>query len=304
MNPLFCFVAAFFLSAGACLILAKIAPRIGLMDAPNQPRKSHPRPVPLAGGIAIWLSITVMFLLVRQQIQWPIWVGITAMGIVGLVDDWIDLSVLTKLFCQILAAILLWYFGIRVTLFVRSQIMSLLFTVAWFVWVTNAFNYMDNSNELCAGVGGITLGGIAAIHLVSGDNHMEMHSLIAVGSIGGFLFWNFPKGLIFLGDNGSLFIGASVATLMMQTTFVHVAQEQPPWAVSAAFLLILVPLIDFVQVTVGRLRRGQPIWQADNHHLAHLLIRKGHTPARAVLILWLAPGVCVMSAVLIERWSL
>lgn len=270
------------------------------MDHPNQLRKVHSHPIPLVGGLAIWSSITVSLWISHQPFS-LLWLSVTAMGIVGLIDDWVELSALPKFFFQILVAVFLWYFGSRITLFVPSKLASLIFTIVWFVWVVNAFNYIDNSNGLCGGIGAITLGGLAIVHFLLGDknSHLGFFEWIGFGSILGFLCWNFPKARIFLGDSGSHFIGAVVAVLMMQTTFVRIAQGQSPWVILTVPFFILVPFIDFVQVTIGRFRRGQPIWQGDANHLSHILMRAGWSSTQAILILWLIAMVGIVSAIVV-----
>jgi UDP-GlcNAc:undecaprenyl-phosphate/decaprenyl-phosphate GlcNAc-1-phosphate transferase len=301
------FGIAFLVSFLACPLLAKVAPYLGLMDAPNQPRKNHPRPIPRVGGIAIALAIIVTLACLQMEVSWPLWLGILGMTLAGLGDDLLELSALPKFILQILFGVLLWYFGTRVTLFIPSTLVSLVLTVGWFVWVVNALNYMDNSNGLCAGVGVIILSGIAFIHLKFGNlasSQVGISTLMIVGALVGFLFWNFPKGRVFLGDHGSHLVGAAIAALIMQTTFVHANLGESPWAILSVPFLVLIPVIDFVQVTVGRWRRGQPIWQADTNHLAHLLVRRGWTSSQAVMILWLATGVSVCLGILVWRLSL
>ena len=288
------FALSFFLTFLAAWILARLAPRLGLMDIPDTGRKQHGRPIPVVGGLAIWTGMTATYALTGDSFPWPLWVALTGMGLVGLVDDWIELTAFPKLILQILVALFLWFSGTRITLFIPSHSISLLLTLLWFVWVANAMNYMDNSNGLCAGVGAITLAGIALFLCMSGDavaQHLSHTSFVVVGALAGFLLWNFPRGRIFLGDCGSHLIGAAIAVFLMQTTFTHVSQGQSPWTILAAPLFVIVPLVDFIQVTIDRWRRGQPIWHGDARHLSHRLVAWGLPSSLAVLVLWTATAL-------------
>lgn len=302
---LIAFFSALVVSMALCPLAIRLAPRLRLMDAPDQPRKSQPQPVARTGGVAIWLGVTIALLLTPPPFPWPFWMSITAMMLVGLVDDRFRLGAFVKLALQLLVALLLWTMGSRVTLFISWPGASLILTFIWFVGMVNAMNYMDNMNGLCAGTGLVIVTALGAVHatFLSGDlPDVGLESAAVAGALLGFLPWNFPKGRLFLGDSGSHLVGAAVAVLIMETTFVHATRNESPRALLAAPLLVLVPLLDFIQVTIGRLRRGQPIWKGDAHHLSHLLVRAGFNPPVAVMILWLCTVLSVAAAIV--GWQL
>lgn len=298
---------AFLVALVACPLLAKFAPKMGLMDAPNHPRKTQKTSIPRVGGLAVALGIVAGLLLSKSHIEWPFWIGIFGMGLVGLFDDWWELKAWSKFLTQMGMAVFLWAYGIRITLFIPSAAVSLIFTILWFVWVVNAINYMDNSNGLCGGIGVITLGGLAGLNFLIGTPkslQLGGDALLVLAALVGFLFWNFPQGKVFLGDHGSHFVGAAIAAAIMQTTFVDRAHGAEPWGILAVPFFVLIPLIDFFQVSIGRWKRGVPIWQADQNHLAHLLAKSGkRNSAQAVLILWAATILSVICGILIWNFS-
>lgn len=285
-------------------ILRQWAPSLQLMDHPDSDRKRHKHPVPLVGGLAIWIGVTIAYLLIPKPFPWSLWIAMTGMGFVGLADDLFELPVFPKLTLQILVALFLWIFGTRVTLFIPFPLASLLLTLLWFVWVVNALNYMDNIDGLCAGTGAITLTGLTLFLANTGDLDTRLlttHALTVIGALCGFLPWNFSKHRIFLGDCGSHLIGGALAFFLMQTTFTHVSRGESPCSIFVALFFVFVPLVDFVQVTFDRWRRGQPIWRGDARHLSHRLIAWGLPPSLAVFALWTATAVAITVGLLLWR---
>lgn len=327
MKVLIPFLAAFALSLVFGLVLAKIAPRIGLMDTPDRPRKIHPRPVPLVGGLAIWLAVTMGMATISSVaapdhwvqsslVAWRVWLLVSLFGLVGLLDDWLELSPFKKLTLQVMA-VLLWLLSF-LTIASRYESLAgwlsltecfrLLAFIMWILLIANAVNYLDNINGLCAGTALIGVVGIGFVMRWELPGSDSVALLILAGAISGFLILNFPKGRVFLGDCGSLLLGALLAVLPVMASFEetgpwgYIADPWGPvsrWLALAAFSAL--PLVDFIQVTAGRLRRSQPIWRGDTNHLSHLLVRRGFTPVQAVLLLWLANGVIVNLVVVWAR---
>jgi UDP-GlcNAc:undecaprenyl-phosphate GlcNAc-1-phosphate transferase len=294
MRLLILLLTSFTLSLIFGLALAKIAPRIGLMDAPDRPRKIHPRPVPLVGGLAIWLAVMVTIFAPDQPEEiWTPWYYLSLMGVVGLVDDWLDLSAWVKLLAQTGVALLILGIGFKEAglVWVLPNA-GLILCVLWLVFVTNIVNYTDNCNGLCGGLGVIILAGFACVFW--GDEPWYL-LLLVIAATGGFLVLNFPRGRIFLGDAGSHLLGILIAWLSLMVLL----KSNSLTGLLCTLLFIAVPLVDFLQVSIGRMRRGQPIWEGDTCHLSHLLVRRGYTPVKAVVILWVAATVGVAVVVVL-----
>jgi len=286
--------------------------RVGLVDDPG-PRKNHEQSMPLAGGLAILtgllvpltalailLQLKVMPGEVAEKIRYgvthragqlgAILAGAIGMCVLGWLDDRHELRAAPKFAGQLVVAALVAAAGIRITLFVPSLAFSYLITILWLVIVTNAFNFMDNMNGLCAGLALIAsslLGLTSALH---GHYLVAAISFLVSGAVLGFLPYNFPRASVFLGDSGSHLVGYLLAVLAILPHF-YTRKNPHPWAVLSPLLILAVPLADLVWVVGLRWRLGQPFYVGDNNHLSHRLVRRGLNPTTVVVLIWLLAAV-------------
>lgn len=289
--------------------------RVGLLDDPGE-RKIHTTPIPLAGGLAVLTGLClpplvaagVLFLLpaghdggLLGQLAQPLAHGFRrraveltailggAFGMValGLLDDKFELRPRTKFAGQLLIALGVAAAGARVTVFVPSPVFSYAVTVLWILTVTNALNFMDNMNGLCAGIGALGALAFAGVAIVAGQYLVAMMALLAGGALLGFLPYNFPRASVFLGDAGSHLVGYLLAVLGILPHF-YTALHPRRLAVLTPLLVLAVPLIDLLWVVAFRWRKGKPFYVGDTNHLSHQLVRRGWSKPAAVLLLWLA----------------
>ena len=279
----------------------------GWVDDPGA-RKIHDAPIPLAGGLAILTGLLVPLLIVGAilHFQWlegaaadrllyglreragqlaAILGGAVGMTLLGWLDDKVELRPAWKFAGQCLIAAAVAISGVRVTLFVADPAFSYAVTILWILTVTNAFNFLDNMNGLCAGLGVIAaaqFGWIAA-----GHGHYLVASLafLVAGAVLGFLPFNFPRASAFLGDAGSHLIGFLLAVLAILPHY-YSAKHPRALAVLSPLLILAVPLVDLVWVVLLRWRAGKPFYVGDTNHLSHRLIRHGWSRTRAVAIIW------------------
>lgn len=211
--------------------------------------------------------------------------GALAMVLLGWWDDKHELSAGLKFGGQLLIAALVAAAGIRITLFVESLFFSYAITILWILTVTNAFNFMDNMNGLCAGLGVIgswCFGWSSALH---GQYLVALIALLTCGALLGFLPYNFPKATVFLGDAGSHLVGYLLAVLAILPHF-YSTENPNAWAVLSPLLILAVPLADLVWVVILRWRSGRPVYIGDTNHLSHRLVRRGWSRPGAVLLIW------------------
>jgi len=178
----------------------------------------------------------------------------------------------------------------RITLFIHSDIFSYAITILWILTVINAFNFMDNMNGLCAGLGAIGATLFAIIAAANGEYLVATIGFLMCGALIGFLPWNFPNARAFLGDAGSHLVGYLLAVMAILPHF-YTRLNPHPLAVLAPLLVLAVPLLDLAQVSGFRTLRRKPFWVGDTNHLSHRLVRAGLSRTRAVLVLWLAAVV-------------
>jgi UDP-GlcNAc:undecaprenyl-phosphate GlcNAc-1-phosphate transferase len=178
--------------------------------------------------------------------------------------------------------------------------MDALLTAIWIVGLTNAFNLLDNMDGLAGGIALIAAIYLAFLFYQQGDTQHAIMSLALAGALAGFLLHNFYPAAIFMGDAGSLFIGAALSLLT-----VH-AQGQASNIFSLIAIptcILLVPILDTALVTLTRLLRGQPISQGGRDHASHRLVTLGLSEPQAVLLLYLMATIAGASAVLIKGLS-
>ena len=321
--PLNAYLAAF---AGAFLTTLVTMPlwrkwclRTGLVDDPGH-RKIHQTPTPLAGGLAVLtglliplIAATLLLMFTSDRIEGAallahgfhrralqlsaILAGAVAIVVVGWLDDKHELSPLPKFVGQALIAGLVASAEVRVTLFVPSLVFSYAITVLWILTVINAFNFMDNMNGLCAGLGAVGAGLFAAIAALNGQYLVASAGFLMFGSLIGFLPYNFPNARAFLGDAGSHLVGYLLAVLAILPHF-YTRTQPRTWAVVSPLLILAIPLADLVRVVWLRWRMGKPFYVGDTNHLSHWLVRNGLSRTQAVLLIWLAAIIVGAAALL------
>lgn len=286
--------------------------RTGLVDDPGH-RKIHAAPIPLAGGLAVLtgflLPLTAAALLLhfggdqlasgatllygfsRRGLQvLAILFGAVAVTWLGWLDDKHELRPLPKFAGQLLVAALLCATDVRITLFVPNPVFSYAITMLWLVTVINAFNFMDNMNGLCAGLGVIGAWHFATLAAADGQYLVALLALLACGALLGFLPHNFPNARAFLGDAGSHLTGYLLAVLAILPHF-YTPLNPRPLAVLTPLLVLAVPLLDLAWVVLLRWRMGQPFYIGDTNHLSHRLVRAGCSRTVAVLLIWLMAAI-------------
>ena len=280
-----------------------------LVDDPGQ-RKIHDAPVPLAGGLAVLtgmllplaagaifiqlgVSLTSQTHLMAHGLNrragelGVIAFGAMVMVALGWLDDKQELKPLPKFIGQLLIAVLVAVACKRITLFVHSVPFSYAITILWVLTVVNAFNFMDNMNGLCAGLGAIGAWQFAVIAAAEGEYLVATIAFLMCGALAGFLPWNFPNARAFLGDAGSHLVGYLLAVMAILPHF-YTKQNPRPLAVLSPLFVLAVPLADLAWVVILRTRAGKPFWIGDTNHLSHRLVRAGLSRTRAVLFIWLA----------------
>jgi UDP-GlcNAc:undecaprenyl-phosphate GlcNAc-1-phosphate transferase len=281
------FALALAFAIGATPVARRVAHRTGMTDLPSE-RKVHTEPMPLLGGIAIYVAVLIALVALGDRFYITqlagILIGATLMSFVGLWDDRRPLRPLLKLGSQALAAGVLVAAGVHVSLFPWPWL-DLLLTVAWVLTVTNALNFMDNMDGLSSGLAAIA-GGYFVLLAVMNDQALVAPLAAALaGACIGFLVYNFNPASIIMGDAGSLFLGFCLAAVGLKLNF----RGQPTavtWMVPV--LVLAVPLYDLVLVVVSRLRRRvNPFTTAGKDHLSHRLVRGGATAREASLVLYL-----------------
>lgn len=298
---------SFLLSVTFCGLARRWAPGLGFLDRPGG-HKAHTAPIPLGGGIAIWLTTVLMILIGTAVLasgigEFPdvlaahldrLWsrAGQLALLVVlasvamllGFLDDRRPLDWRLRLGVQVALAAILAASGIRITLFppFNHPFLGGALTVFWIVGLTNAFNLLDNMDGLAAGVGWIAALLFASAQVAIGSLFAASVLFVLVGALLGFLVHNRYPARLYMGDAGSYFLGFLLGALTVAGTFYRSDAPESPFSVLAPLLVMAVPLYDTASVIVIRQWEGRSWFQGDRRHFSHRLVQRGLTQAQAV----------------------
>ena len=317
--------AAAVLSASLVPASRALAQGIGVLDQPGR-RKIHRRAMPRLGGVAVFLAfisvVLVGYLLIpvltaapwaqarfgealkllgeAYRVQGKLTALLVGAGIafaVGLLDDILGtrFPVWLKAAGQVAAAAVLILGGVQVS-FMPYEWMNVAVTLFWLVGITNAFNLLDNMDGLSAGVAFVASGVFLLNAWMLGEFFISLLLVVFMGTLLGFLFFNFQPASVFLGDCGSLFIGFVIGALTLLERYVsHASSSLFP--ILMPVVVLAVPLLDTTTVTVIRLREHRPIYVGDRCHLSHRLVSLGFSQRAAVLFIYLATFCLGLGAV-------
>lgn len=293
------FLTALALGVGGTVTARRIALRRNVVDEPGG-HKGHGAPVPLLGGVAMCASVLVSLLLFGDQYYVlelaGILVGAFLMLFLGLWDDYRPLSPIVKFSGQLVVTTALIVSGVQVALF-GNDVLNILITALWILYVTNALNLLDNMDGLAAGIAAIASGFFVLCSILNGQYLVGTLSAAMLGGSLGFLYFNFNPASIFMGDAGSLFVGFVMAALGIKLRF----PSNVDWVTWMVPVLILgVPIFDTALVTLSRLRRGGPIWKGGQDHVSHRLRSLGWPTRKVVLALYLAGGAVGLTGTLLS----
>jgi UDP-GlcNAc:undecaprenyl-phosphate/decaprenyl-phosphate GlcNAc-1-phosphate transferase len=285
----------------ACVpAVRRLATYWGCVALPKKNRW-HSRPTPTLGGVAFYAGFVATTVLFSPSFTsaLPFLLVVTLMFLVGIYDDRRQLNPATKLVGQIASAAVAIYFGYRLYVFGWAPLDALV-TAVWIVGLTNAVNLLDNMDGLAGGIGLIAAAYLTYLFYQQGDVTYAVMALAIAGAVGGFLLHNFYPASLFMGDAGSLFLGASLSLL---TVHANGQASNILSLVAVPTCILLVPILDTMLVTVTRLLRGQPISQGGKDHSSHRLVTLGLSEPHAVLLLYLMAIVAGATAIFIKGYS-
>jgi UDP-GlcNAc:undecaprenyl-phosphate GlcNAc-1-phosphate transferase len=285
------FLGALILSAFVTFLLVRHRGQIG-KDAPDEHRKQHAAPVSRLGGVAVFISLAIGFLILAIRLPhfieaWlPIIIANTLMFSIGFLDDLRPLGAKVKLIGQIGCALILFSMGVSIDVIsnpfgsgsLQLGWWSLPVTLLWLIAIPNIINLIDGMDGLATGFGMFLCLTLAFIGYYSLRSDVVLVSLVMVGALAGFLIFNFPPAKIFLGDGGAYLIGFFVASVSLMTS--------NKGSIIASLLVILValgiPILDTAFAIIRRAIRGMPVFRADAEHIHHRLITLGYSKAQAL----------------------
>jgi UDP-GlcNAc:undecaprenyl-phosphate GlcNAc-1-phosphate transferase len=312
MATLLPIILACFLTSALILLLRPLAVTVGLVDLPDV-RKSHQGPIPLIGGLAIFVVVAAACLVpgvtgfsVAAPEILSFLLGSVFLVVVGLVDDFVELSPLARFLAQAAAAVAM-IFGGGVVLSDLGNltlagntlvlgVMAVPFTVFATIGVINALNMCDGLDGLSGSQALISLAGFGIALFLWGDAARAGLLMVLGGGVVGFLLFNMrlpgrSRAAIFLGDAGSMFLGFAL-------TWFAISLSQGPQRVlqpAAALWFIIVPIMDAVAMMLRRMIKGRSPFAPDREHLHHIFLLAGYSVNQTVAVMSVlgAAGVAV-----------
>ncbi len=306
------YVLAFIIAIVVAYILTprviSLANKTGAMDAPDE-RKVHSKPIPRIGGLAIYFAFMVAALFAVDLTKEVVGLltGATVILIVGIIDDFKSLPAKVKLMGQIIAAIVLVLFDVRIDcitnpfgdMFFLSEYLAIPITIFWIVGLTNTVNLIDGLDGLAAGVSTIAAITILLVALQQGFLLVAVLTAALAGAAMGFLQYNFNPAKIFMGDTGSMFLGYMLAGISV----LGAVKSAATIALIVPILALGLPILDTTFAIVRRYLNGTPIFKPDRGHLHHRLLDMGFTQKQAVLLMYVISGGLGLSAIALTEVS-
>jgi len=288
----------------------QLALRVGMVDHPG-PRKVHVQPMPLLGGLAIYLGVLIALLVsldgpaLRQVIA--IYAGATLVAVVGILDDRGLLHHQIKLFGAMpAAAVILIASGIRAQVFEAfipgtiGMAADIALSLVWVVGITASFSILDHMDGLCAGVAATASLFFAVFALQSGQLLVSTMAAAVLGAAAGFLRWNFKPAKIFMGDGGAMFLGFLMATLSLKLRPVMAGGEHTAWLIP--LFILGATIFDTTLISISRSRRGFiPFTTPGKDHTAHRLSNVFNSQRSAVLTMYALGAVSGLIALLLSH---
>ncbi len=305
-------VMAFLISFAATPMVISLAHKINALDVPKDARRVHKKPIPLIGGLAIFYGfiVSVLCFATIDRETMGILIGSVIIVTVGVIDDMSDMKAIIKLLCQIIAAAIVVYSGVRIghftnpfaqwfgpPHFVLNYWVSVLITMLWIVGVCNAVNLIDGLDGLAVGVSSIaSMSLLAMTFLISNNLNVAIMTAALAGAGFGFLPYNFNPAKIFMGDTGALFLGFILACVSVQG-FLKLSAII---SFAVPLLILGLPIFDTLFAIIRRVLTGRSPMSPDRGHLHHRLLDMGFSQKQTVAILYTMTAVLCLTAVVIS----
>ncbi len=289
----------FLVTLGVALVLTPLARtlacRWGVVDRPDGRRKLHAHPVPLWGGVAVYLSLLVglgvAWAALDTSPEFPrLALALVLSGgfvcLLGCVDDTHNLSARFKLLLQLAAVmpvLLAGYVVQRIVVFgvpVELGYLGVPLTALWLIGCINALNLLDGMDGMATTVGLSTALMMVVISLSLGHEHVAWCAVVLAGALAGFLVYNLPPASIYLGDSGSMVIGLACGMLAIQGAM----KTTTTLSLTAPALVLAVPMLDTALAVLRRRLTGQSIAAPDRGHLHHRLLERGLSTWQALCV--------------------
>lgn len=286
------FLAAFCAGLALTPLVRRWARAHSLVAVPRADRW-HVKATALFGGVAIFgavaCGVVAIMLTAPETVlaEWKITAGIvsgaTWMFITGLLDDKVQLRPATKLVMQVIGAGMVVSLGVVYPVTAWAPL-NIVLTMFWFLALTNAINLLDNMDGVATGVTCVAAMFLCTVFALDGAWLLAGIAAALAGATLGFLPFNFSPASIFMGDSGSLLLGALLASL--GATYPAAASGSVISVLFVPVFVVVIPLMDTVLVTLTRTIAGRPVSVGGRDHTTHRLVAMGLSVRSTALLLY------------------
>lgn len=314
-NIIYILLTTFISSVILVPIFKKIALHIGAIDYPEK-HHTNKTPMPTIGGIAVFFSFLLGYMIFAPSSVEMLAIIIASIIIIftGLIDDIKNISAKYQLLGQIIACLVIVLYGsiaidnvtiLGLHLIFPSPLKEII-TVIFMIAIINAIDLSDGLDGLCSGVSCIYFLTITIIAILLGNigGIDTTIALLMIGSLLGFLVYNFPPAKIYLGNSGSNFVG-----LLIATTAILGFKLATFTSLLIPLAIIATPIIDVLFSIIRRgLQKKNPFTTPDKDHLHHQLLKMKFSKTSSLLIIYLInilfAGVSVLYALGSIRYAI
>jgi len=297
-----------FITVSLIPMMIRFADRYQVVDLPN-PRKIHVRPVPRIGGLAMAVGVFIPIILwtIADEFVRAFIAATSILILFGLIDDMKGLNYKTKFGGQILAAlVIIFYGGLKISSLGSllpgemqlTEWMKIALSLVVIVGVTNALNLADGLDGLAGGVSLLSFCCIGYLAYLDGSNTVLLITMAVAGAIFGFLRFNTHPASLFMGDTGSQLLGFTAIVLAVKTT-----QGNTPLSPVLPLIILGLPVLDTLTVMVQRINQGRSPFSPDKNHFHHRLISFGLSHSEAVFVIYLIQALMILSAIFFRYYS-
>ena len=318
------FILAFVITFVCTPYTIKIAKKVGAVDIPKDKRRMHKKVMPKFGGPAVIMGviISVTYLAIIMSFENSInlfgeeqyfikliglLLGTLILAGACIVDDIKTIKPSAKLAAQVVAAIVVIAFGVRIEDIALPFIytpelnlyVSYVITFLWIIGVTNAINLIDGLDGLSSGISVISAVSLLIIFVLNGSPLISIILITALsGALVGFLPFNFAPAKTFIGDTGSNFLGFAISIIAI----LGAAKTYTAAVIVLPLIVLGLPVVDTLWTIIRRIIKGKSlkaIFKADKGHMHHRLVARGLTQKQTVLVLYGISAIFGMFAIIL-----
>lgn len=257
----------------------------------NQKRLSSLK-VPTYGGISMSLAFLVSTRLLGKVDFEIMQIAFYAVliTIIGLLDDRYNLNWKIKLVLQLVAIstpiyLLNIYLNIEQLIGINlNNILNLFTTVLWILLIVNSLNFLDNMDGLAATTATMIAISLGILSYITNQYKLTDISIVLVASMLGFLYFNFPKAKLYMGDSGSLFLGYCLGFISILFSWNNNIESSWIFQIQPVILFFTIPLLDLMTVMISRIKDGKSPMTGGTDHISHRLLKKGYTSSQVLII--------------------